>query len=192
MVCAMPNTNPALTDETTLKQIEEIYERKAMCDYGLYVGATATNAKQIGELASRVCGLKMYLNETFNALKMDRIELWMKHFESWPKNKPLCCHAEEHSLPAVLFLAELYDRNVHICHVSSKEDVFLIRAAKERGIKVTCEVTAHHLFLTNQIDTINEREKGKCLFLYQSYPKLKRHDFNKLRKKRLIQSRINK
>lgn len=159
MVCAMPNTNPALTNETSLKQIEDIYESKAVCDYGLYIGATSTNAKLINELSNRVCGLKMYLNETFNALKMDRIELWMRHFENWPKHKPLCCHAEEHSLPAVLFLAELYDRHVHICHVSSKEDVFLIRAAKERGIKVTCEVGAHHLFLTNQIDSINEREK---------------------------------
>lgn len=175
MVCAMPNTNPAVTNETSLKQVEVLYEQKAMCDYGLYMGATEQNAKIIPDLCGRVCGLKMYLNETFNALKMNRIEFWMQHFENWPKYKPICCHAEEHSLAAVLFLAELFDRHVHICHVSSKEDVFLIRSAKERGIKVTCEVTAHHLFLTHSIESLSEREKGKiarfivCLSLFSLF-----------------------
>lgn len=39
---------------------------------------------------------------------------------------------------------------VHICHVSSAEEISLIKKAKERGIKVTCEVSPHHLFLTNK------------------------------------------
>jgi carbamoyl-phosphate synthase/aspartate carbamoyltransferase/dihydroorotase len=92
----------------------------------------------------------MYLNETFNSLKMDKLEYVRKHFETWPKNKPICCHAEEHTLAAVLFFAELYDRHVHICHVSTKDDIHLIRAAKERGLRVTCEVAPHHLFFSNK------------------------------------------
>lgn len=156
----MPNTNPALINEDSLKKIEDIYEQKALCDYGLYMGATGDNAQLIPELAGRVCGLKMYLCETFNALKMDRIEYWMKHFENWPENKLICCHAEEHALAAILFLAQTFDRPVHICHVATKEDVFLIRAAKKRGLKVTCEVTAHHLFLTRAVENLSDREKG--------------------------------
>ena len=136
MVCAMPNTNPACVDSVSLKQIEELYASKALCDYGIFLGATSDNSAIIPELAQRSFGLKMYLNETFNALKMDKVESWAKHFEQWPKNKPICCHAEEHTLPAVLFFAQMYNRSVHICHVSTKQDMMLIKTAKERGIKV--------------------------------------------------------
>ncbi len=36
--------------------------------------------------------------------------------------------------------------NLHICHVSKKESIDLIRKAKADGLNVTCEVTPHHLF----------------------------------------------
>ncbi len=51
-------------------------------------------------------------------------------------------------MAAALLFAVIYDRPVHIAHISLKEEVLLIRAAKEKGIKVTCEVCPHHLFLT--------------------------------------------
>jgi dihydroorotase-like cyclic amidohydrolase len=73
MVCAMPNTNPPCVDEKSLSQIEAIYAQKAVCDYGLFLGATADNSDEIPDLAGRACALKMYLNETFNALKMDKV-----------------------------------------------------------------------------------------------------------------------
>src|SRR4030067_321136 len=41
--------------------------------------------------------------------------------------------------PAVLPLAAAHARPIHICHVSRREEVLLIRAAKERGFPVTCE-----------------------------------------------------
>jgi carbamoyl-phosphate synthase/aspartate carbamoyltransferase/dihydroorotase len=47
-------------------------------------------------------------------------------------------------------LAAIYDKHVHVCHVSLKEEIILIKNAKERGIRVTCEVTPHHLFLTRE------------------------------------------
>ena len=45
-------------------------------------------------------------------------------------------------------LAELYNRPVHLCHISLRSEILLIKAAKARGIPVTCEVTPHHLFLS--------------------------------------------
>ena len=150
MVCAMPNTNPAITSRESLELAEDLYKKKAVCDYGLYLGASADNSVLLPELAARSCGLKMYLNETFNALKMDQLSYVRQHFEQWPKNKPICCHAEQLPLAAVLFFAELYERHVHICHVATKDDMLLIKLAKERGIRVTCEVTAHHLFFSNK------------------------------------------
>lgn len=47
-------------------------------------------------------------------------------------------------------LAELTGGHVHLCHMSTRSSVALIREAKERGIHVTAEVTPHHLTLTDQ------------------------------------------
>jgi len=47
-------------------------------------------------------------------------------------------------------LAEFTGGRLHICHISAKETVELIRSAKKRGLKVTAEVTPHHLFLTDE------------------------------------------
>jgi len=47
-----------------------------------------------------------------------------------------------------IILAEETNSNLHICHVSTKGSVELIRAAKARGVNVTAEVTPHHLTLT--------------------------------------------
>src|SRR5262249_50105774 len=47
-----------------------------------------------------------------------------------------------------ILAAYLANRPLHICHVSRAEEISLIRKAKEKGIPVTCEVTPHHLFLS--------------------------------------------
>jgi dihydroorotase (multifunctional complex type) len=49
-----------------------------------------------------------------------------------------------------LALAERFERRVHICHVSTAQEIALIRDAKARGVPVTCEVAPHHLFLTTE------------------------------------------
>jgi carbamoyl-phosphate synthase/aspartate carbamoyltransferase/dihydroorotase len=51
---------------------------------------------------------------------------------------------------AVIGLALLYDRKIHICHLSKKSELNLIRMAKTRGLRITCEVAPHHLFLTRE------------------------------------------
>jgi dihydroorotase len=47
-------------------------------------------------------------------------------------------------------LAELTGGRLHICHVSARESVDLVREAKRKKIRVTCEVTPHHLALTEE------------------------------------------
>ena len=48
-------------------------------------------------------------------------------------------------------LAGYEDARIHICHVSARETVEEIRRAKERGVRVTAEVTPHHLLLTEDV-----------------------------------------
>lgn len=147
-VLAMPNTSPPLVDRASLELAERAGGEKAHCDYGLFLGAGADNAGWAFELAGRACGLKLYLDQTYGPLQIGSLGQLEAHIANWPNFKPIAAHAEGRSLAALLLLAGLHDRAVHICHVSRRDEILLIRKAKESGYRVTCEVTPHHLTLT--------------------------------------------
>jgi carbamoyl-phosphate synthase/aspartate carbamoyltransferase/dihydroorotase len=150
MILAMPNTKPAIFDSATLDLALEAARSKARCDYAQYLGAGPDNAGAAASIAPRAAGLKMYLDSTFGELRLDDMTLWQEHFKTWPRHLPIVAHAESRSMAAVILMAAIYDRPVHIAHISLKEEILLIKAAKERGIKVTCEVCPHHLFLSRE------------------------------------------
>uniref|UniRef100_A0A8D0H2H4 Multifunctional protein CAD n=1 Tax=Sphenodon punctatus TaxID=8508 RepID=A0A8D0H2H4_SPHPU len=147
MVCAMPNTSPALTDASSFALAQKLAEAGARCDFALFLGASSDNASSLGPLATAAAGLKMYLNDTFSDLKIDNVSLWM---EVGPPHLPIVAHAEKQTVAAILMVAQLYQRPVHICHVARKEEILIIKAAKQKGIEVTCEVAPHHLFLCQE------------------------------------------
>jgi carbamoyl-phosphate synthase/aspartate carbamoyltransferase/dihydroorotase len=147
-VLAMPNTRPPITDAQSLDLASQAALAKARCDYGQFVGAGPDNAVTLPLIAGKSCGLKMYLDQTYGPLRLDEMTLWMEHFANWPSNRPIVAHAEGRTLAAVILMAALYKRPVHLAHVSLREEILLIRKAKEQGVPVTCEVTPHHLFLT--------------------------------------------
>ncbi len=148
MVLAMPNTKPPIFDEATLNLALTSAKQKARCDYAQFLGAGPDNADKVAALADKAAGLKMYLDSTFGELRLDDMTLWMPHFANFPKSAPIVLHSESRTMAAGILFAAIYDRPVHIAHVSLKEEILLIKAAKEKGIKVTCEVCPHHLFLT--------------------------------------------
>ena len=59
--------------------------------------------------------------------------------------------AEEAIIARDVLLAEHVDSRLHVCHLSTAGSVDIIRWAKARGIKVTAEVTPHHLFFTDEV-----------------------------------------
>jgi dihydroorotase len=59
--------------------------------------------------------------------------------------------AEESIIARDVLLAEHVGSRVHICHLSTAGSVEIVRWAKARGIKVTAEVTPHHLLLTDEL-----------------------------------------
>ena len=96
---------------------------------------------------------------------------WTSHLEKWPQNHsvgPICVHAEGDTTANIILMAK--GRPLHICHVARKSELgmyfpnFLsrnyfwnttffaeiIKAAKNIGLPITCEVCPHHLFLTEQ------------------------------------------
>jgi dihydroorotase len=58
--------------------------------------------------------------------------------------------AEESIIARDVLLAEHVGARLHICHVSTAGSVEILRWAKARGIRVTAEVTPHHLLLTDE------------------------------------------
>jgi carbamoyl-phosphate synthase/aspartate carbamoyltransferase/dihydroorotase len=149
-VLAMPNTHPPVTDLETLQLSLHAAQNKAHCDYAQFVGAGPDNVAILPTIASQSAGLKMYLDQTYGPLRLDDMSQWMEHLRHWPNHLPIVAHAEGRSMAAVILMAAIFDRPIHIAHVSLREEILLIRAAKEKGIKVTCEVTPHHLFLTKE------------------------------------------
>jgi carbamoyl-phosphate synthase/aspartate carbamoyltransferase/dihydroorotase len=147
-VLAMPNTQPPLIGDESLAMAESAAAQKAMCDYGIHLGASVLNVETAAALADRVAGLKIYLDATYGPLLLRDLAALRDHFANWPKERPILCHAEGQTLAAVLMVAWLEGRSVHICHVSRKAEIELIRESKQRGVQVTCEVTPHHLFLS--------------------------------------------
>ena len=148
-VLAMPNTSPPIIDSSSLNTILDNAQGNAHCDYGIHVAGTSKNTATVSALSNNSSGLKLYLNDTFGDLRLDGLHNINAHISKWPDSKPILCHAETYMTAAVLMLAVLRHRSVHICHVSRKEEIDLIRDVRDRGLSVTCEVTPHHLFMTS-------------------------------------------
>ena len=164
MLLAMPNTKPPIFDEGTLNLALQAARSKAHCDYAQFLGAGPENGDwdRNAGLPHRAAGLKMYLDSTFGELRLDDMSLWRPHFEKYPREYPIVVHAESRSMAAAILFAAIYDRPVHIAHISLKEEILLIKAAKEHGIKVTCEVCPQHLFLTrDDIPAISHGHPGR-------------------------------
>ncbi len=157
-ILAMPNTNPPTINRENLNIALEVARRGARCDYGLFLGAAEKNAGELADISEEAVGLKMYLDQTFGPLKLDSLNTRLDHFRNWPRHKTISIHAEKDNIESSILLAGMFDRPIHICHVSRKDEIEMLRSAKENGIKITCEVTPHHLFICREDIAGREKE----------------------------------
>lgn len=146
-VLAMPNTSPPLTTPVVLTDTLQKARRMIYCDVGLFAGASPAQIRQLPDLSPYAIGLKIYLNDTYGPLRVEDLPTMLTCFQTWPRHLPIAMHAEGQSVAVGIGLAATYQRPVHFCHISRKEEIELIAAAKKRGLPITCEVTPHHLFL---------------------------------------------
>ena len=70
-----------------------------------------------------------------------------KDFQAHTESRPVI--AEDEACMRALVLAEYTKVKLNLVHMSSKNAFTYIRAAKQKGVDVTCEITPHHLFLTD-------------------------------------------
>jgi carbamoyl-phosphate synthase/aspartate carbamoyltransferase/dihydroorotase len=146
-VLDMPNNTPPTTDRAALESKAAQVRACAHCDVELFAGGSEDNIDTVGQLAGQTVGLKLYLDQTHGPLLLNRLETVIAHLRRWPG--VVAVHAVGWRLATAIGLAHLYGRRLHCCHVSRKIEIDLIRQAKERGAPVTCEVTPHHLYLTD-------------------------------------------
>ncbi|HLF28844.1 MAG TPA: dihydroorotase family protein [Anaerolineae bacterium] len=170
-VLGMPNTQPPITDATLLAHALTLAAQKAVCDHGLFLGATHDNVTTAFKVKEAI-GLKLYMGSSTGSLMVSDFAGQYTHFKAYPPERVLALHAEDE--PAVQFFARLgqrrpplcaelavqralamaaeLKRRIHICHLSTARELELVKEAKKRGVKVTCEVSPHHLFLSSEVE----------------------------------------
>ncbi len=137
-----------LSKDELVDKLEQA-KQKAVCDYGLYYGTDGNNTDSFASVQDQVVGLKIYLHQTTGHVLFDDVKL-EKVFKAWPKRKVIVFHVEDDKINAVLTLSKQYSQKIHITHVNTKILLKKIIEAKRENPLVTCDVTPHHLFLTEE------------------------------------------
>ena len=174
-VCAMPNLKPVPDSAANLAVQTEIIRRDAAIrvhPYGaITVGEQGEDLADIEAMATEAVGFsddgRGVQSEAMMREAMVRAKALGKPIAAHCEDNSLlhggCIHdgayAAVHGLPGIcsesewgpiardLKLAEETGCAYHVCHISTKESVALIREAKARGVNVTCETGPHYLTL---------------------------------------------
>ena len=149
MIRIMPlGLEGSLTDARALKTAQLNSKRGAHCDYNFSVAATSDNADQISQVTGEVGSLFIPFNHLSD--NISKVAAVTHHFAAWPNFKPIVTDAKMTDLASILLLASLHSRRIHVTNVTTKDDMNLIALAKEKGLKVTCDVSVYSLFLTQK------------------------------------------
>ena len=176
-VCAMPNTSPVPDNVEMLKGLFKKIEEDAIVRVLPYAAITKNlNGEDLTNIAE--LSKTNIFGFTDDGVGIQTSGVMLEAMKEAAKyNKPVVAHCEDNSilyggvlhegnvserlnLPGIpstcesvqiardVLLAEQAGCHYHVCHVSTKESVRVIRDAKRAGIHVTAEVTPHHLLLT--------------------------------------------
>ncbi|MFW5959593.1 MAG: dihydroorotase [Chitinivibrionales bacterium] len=177
-VACMPNTSPVLDEESKIRYVLQRGEDSTCRVYP--VGSMTKNLEGVelspyGEMVR--AGAKAFSDDGKSVARNDVMKNAFNYSKSF--DIPLLCHSELEDLssgghmnegnlstelglkgiPSIseeicvardIMLAEYTGARVHICHVSTRGAIDLIRAAKERGVNVTSETCPHYFSFTDQ------------------------------------------
>jgi dihydroorotase len=177
-VCAMPNTDPVTDNQAAVGFIvrqslragfARVYpigaisvgqKGERLAEFGEMVGAGAVAVSDDGQpvVSSHLMRTALEYARTFDIPVADHCEdpslsaggaMHEGLVSTRLGLKGIPAAAEEIMVARDILLAELSGGRVHLCHVSTRGSVELIRRAKERGLRVTAEASPHHLTLTD-------------------------------------------
>lgn len=175
-ICPMPNTNPIIDTPEILRDLNTKIKEDALIKVLPYVSiTTGLKGEELVDFKSlKAEGAFAFTDDGVGVQSADMMYRAMQ--AAAKLDMAIVAHTEENTLiyggaihegktseklgikgiPAItestqiardVLLAEAADCHYHVCHVSTKESVRIIRDAKRAGIKVTAEVTPHHLVL---------------------------------------------
>ncbi len=178
-ICCMPNTNPPLDNRAAIDYVKAAAAKEGVVRV-LPIGCISKGRKgeelaEMGELAS--AGVIAYSDDGSPVRSSHLMRQALEYSRAF--SLPVIDHCEDTALsedgqmnegilatqlglrgiPAAaeeimvardLTLARLPGAKLHIAHVSTEGSVELVRRGKEKGIRVTAEVTPHHLTLTEE------------------------------------------
>ena len=178
-VCAMANTHPVNDNRSVTDYIRAKADTEGLVRvYPIGAVTRTLGGAELAELAELAeAGCVAFSDDGKCVMNAALYRRAMEY--TLPFGTPLISHAEDHQLskggamnegvvstelgipgvPAAaedimvardILLAELTGAHVHIAHLSTAGAVRLVRDAKARGVKVTAEVTPHHLVLTEE------------------------------------------
>ena len=138
----------SITDAISLKIAQQNSKKGGYCDFNLSITANSANANQISHVAGEVGSLFIPFHHlSDNITSCSTVEA---HFDAWPTHKPIITDARKTELASILLLASLHNRRIHVTAVTTKEDIKLIALGKEKGLKVTCDVSVYSLYLSQK------------------------------------------
>ncbi|TXL67616.1 dihydroorotase [Cerasibacillus terrae] len=178
-VCPMPNTNPVPDNMEKVEDLFDRIEKDAVVRVLPYAAITNGLAgEELTDITTlSQTGVFGFTDDGVGIQTADMMLRAMK--EAQANNMPIVAHCEDnsvvyggvchegevskrlnlpghHSLTESLqiardvLLAEATGCHYHVCHISTKESVRVVRDAKKAGIHVTAEVTPHHLLLNEE------------------------------------------
>ncbi|MFN2317597.1 MAG: dihydroorotase [Gemmatimonadales bacterium] len=177
-VCAMPNTDPVTDNQAAVGFIVRQAARagkarvypigavtlgqkgEQLAEFGEMVSAGAVALSDDGRpiMSSHMMRTALEYARTFGVPVADHCEdMTLAQGGSMHEGivatrlglKGIPSAAEEIHVARDCILAELTGGHIHLCHMSTRGSVDLIRRAKEKGIRVTAEATPHHFALTH-------------------------------------------
>jgi dihydroorotase len=178
-VCAMPNTDPVTDNQAAVGFIKGQAQRAGkarvypigaislgqrgdkLAEFGELVAAGAVAVSDDGKpvVSAHLMRTALEYAKTFGIPVADHCEdPTLAHGGAMHEGivsarlglKGIPAAAEEIMVARDIILAELTNGHVHLCHISSRGSVELIRRAKEKGLRVTAEATPHHFSLTHE------------------------------------------
>ena len=176
-LCAMPNLNPAPDSVAHLREQLEIIDRDAVIDVRPYGTITKNEAGAALSDMEALAEYVVAFSDDGHGVQSDGMmraamtkakalgKLIAAHCEDNRLLRGGCVHdgayARAHDLPGIcsesewgqiardIQLARETGCGYHVCHISTKESVALIRQAKSEGLDVSCETAPHYLLLTD-------------------------------------------
>lgn len=145
----MPNNAEPITTAERLEAKLASARSQVVCDIGFHFGSLGDNFDEFPKVIDKVSGLKIYMNVTTGNFIIDADKL-IDIYQAWPSQKPILLHAEDDVSSIVMKTLAAVPKQTHICHVSSEAELTFVMKAKDAGLPITCGVTPHHLFLTNE------------------------------------------